>query len=331
MTIDFVITWVDNEDPEWQAAFQRWLPATTEGLDVSEPRYRNWHMLRYWFRGVELYAPWVRKIHFITNGQLPKWLNTSNPKLHVVKHSDILPADALPCFSSHPLELNIHRIEGLSEHFVYFNDDTFLTAPITPESFFHGDKPVDMAITKPKDNANVQINDIIKNDLRLLNSRYKKWQVMLRNPRQWFNPCYKGFLKLTFQSLTDKAFEGFLDPHVPQPYKRSVLEEVWKQFPKELDETTHNRFRSNEDISQWMFRYWQLASGEFYPKYVYHHHAVFFSPQEQWDEMADTVKLQKAKTVTVNDTERITDFKAFAKKTQALFAERLTQPSSFEK
>jgi len=330
MDIDFVITWVDNEDPQWQAAFRRWLPANTEGLDVGEPRYRNWHLLRYWFRGVELFAPWVRKIHFVTNGQLPEWLNTEHPKLHIVKHSDILPVDALPCFSSHPLELNMHRIEGLAEHFVYFNDDIFLTAPTTPSDFFHGSLPVDMAVTKPKDESDDMMNAIIANNLRLINSCYHKWEVELRHPQQWFHPAYLGFLKLSFKSLFDIKFESFLDPHAPQPYTITTLRQVWQQFPTELEATTHRRFRCREDVNQWLFRYWRIARGEFHPQNIFRHNAIFFSPQEQWPDLVEAIKSPSVKIVTINDTDRISVFKTFTAKTAALFQELLPEASSFE-
>lgn len=330
MDIDIVLPWVDNEDPDWQAAFRQWLPANTEGLDVSEARYRNWHLLRYWFRGVEQFAPWVRKIHFITNGQLPKWLNTSHPKLHIVKHSDILPADALPCFSSHPIELNMHRIEGLAEHFVYFNDDIFLTAPTEPTDFFHGDLPIDMAVTKPKEQGGSMMNDIIDNNLKLINASCHKWTIMLRRPLQWFNLSYRGFLKLTFKSLFDTKFESFLDPHVPQPYKMSTLQEIWRQFSVELDVTTHHRFRSRKDVNQWLFRYWRLAHGDFHPQNVLRNNAVFFSPQEKWPDLVKVIKSPSVKTVNINDTDRIDDFDVFATKTQALLSAILPKESSFE-
>lgn len=330
MDIDFVLTWVDNEDPEWQAAFRQWLPADTGDLDVSEPRYRNWHLLRYWFRGVEHFAPWVRKIHFVTNGQLPAWLNTAHPKLHIVKHSDILPADALPCFSSHPIELNMHRIEGLAEHFVYFNDDIFLTAPTVPTDFFHGDLPMDMAVTKPKEQDATLMNDIIDNNLKLINSRFHKWESMLCRPLQWLHLSYRGFLKLTFNSLFDTKFESFLDPHVPQPYKLNTFEEVWGQFPVELNATTHHCFRSREDVNQWLFRYWRLANGEFYPQNVLRNNAVFFSPQEKWPDLVEAIKSPTVKIVTINDTDRINDFDAFAEKVRALFIDILPKTSSFE-
>ena len=131
--IDFVMIWVDGNDPEWQKEKAKYDERVVTTAN-SEVRYRDWDNLQYWFRAVEKFAPWVNKIHFVTWGHLPPWLDTSNPKLHVVNHKDFIPEEYLPTFSSHTIELNLHRIEGLAERFVYFNDDTFLMAP-TPEGY----------------------------------------------------------------------------------------------------------------------------------------------------------------------------------------------------
>src|SRR5690606_21274687 len=78
------------------------------------------------FRGVDKFAPWVRNIHFVTCGQQPDWLDTSHPKLRMVNHKDYIPNQFLPCFNSSLIEIYLHRIPGLAEHFVYFNDDFFI-------------------------------------------------------------------------------------------------------------------------------------------------------------------------------------------------------------
>ena len=90
--IDFVITWVDGNDPEWQKERNKYL---SDKIDLNsnqnaDCRYRDIGTLRYWFRAVEKYAPWVNKIHFITWGHLPKWLNTEHEKLNIVKQELML-------------------------------------------------------------------------------------------------------------------------------------------------------------------------------------------------------------------------------------------------
>ena len=122
--IDFVITWVDGNDPEWIREKEKY--SQNNAGDNREIRFRDWGILKYWFRSIEKFAPWVNKIYFITWGHLPAWLNTNNPKLIIVKHEDYIPSKYLPTFNSHTIEWNIHRIKGLSDNFVYFNDDTFL-------------------------------------------------------------------------------------------------------------------------------------------------------------------------------------------------------------
>ena len=134
--IDFVILWVDGNDPAWREEFVRTRQA--ENDDASEIRYRDWRNLHYWFRSAERFAPWVRKVHFITWGHLPAWLRRDHPKLHIVNHRDFIPAEYLPTFNSNTIELNIHRIEGLADRFVLFNDDTFLTRGCRPEDFAAG-------------------------------------------------------------------------------------------------------------------------------------------------------------------------------------------------
>ena len=133
MQIDFVIPWVDGADPQWRRERHRF---SRDPRDMEECRFRDWEILRYWLRAVEAYAPWVHAVHFVTCGQVPPWLNLHHPTLHFVCHRDYIPESYLPTFSSHTIELNFHRIPGLSEHFVYFNDDMLLNAPVEPEDFF---------------------------------------------------------------------------------------------------------------------------------------------------------------------------------------------------
>ena len=142
--IDFIITWVDGNDPVWRLEKAKY--ETQIKGDSRESRYREWETLRYWFRSIEVNAPWVNKVFFVTCGHLPQWLNTDCSKLVVIKHSDYIPEQYLPTFSSRAIDMNFHRIKQLSEHFVYFNDDMFLIAPTKPEDFFKKGLPCDTAV-----------------------------------------------------------------------------------------------------------------------------------------------------------------------------------------
>ena len=98
--IDIVIPWVDPNDPAWQAEKRKYHDPGNEEADAREIRYRDWDNLKYVFRSIEKCAPWVRKVHFITCGQIPEWMNVNNPKLHLVNHTDYIPAEYLTTFSS---------------------------------------------------------------------------------------------------------------------------------------------------------------------------------------------------------------------------------------
>ena len=143
--IDFVVPWVDGNDDKWIEERKK-NKEGFDGGDDNECRFRDWGLLKYWFRSIERNAPWMRKVHFITYGHLPSFLNPNCPKLHIVKHKDYIPHQYLPTFSANPIELNMHRIEDLSECFVYFNDDMFILDHTTPEFFFKNGKPCDSAV-----------------------------------------------------------------------------------------------------------------------------------------------------------------------------------------
>ena len=136
MGIDFVITWVDMDDPKWKKEFYKYSDKIDNSVnELSEARFRDYGFLKYWFRGVEKFAPWVRKIHFVTSGQKPEWLNTDHPKINMVSHEDYIPKQYLPVFNSNLIEIYIHKIPDLSEQFVYFNDDFYITNHIDPNVF----------------------------------------------------------------------------------------------------------------------------------------------------------------------------------------------------
>ncbi len=133
--IDIVIAWVDGNDPTWQqikALYERPKNINTNedtktSIDNTIQRYRDWENLQYLFRGIEKICSLCKNCSFfVTCGHLPSWLNTKAAKLHIVKHSDYIPEQYLPTFNSSCIELNFHRIDGLSENFIYFNDDFFL-------------------------------------------------------------------------------------------------------------------------------------------------------------------------------------------------------------
>ncbi|EQC39180.1 hypothetical protein SDRG_03386 [Saprolegnia diclina VS20] len=139
--IDAVYTWVNGSDPTWQQSKSHWLQRwsgrnATKDSASAENRFRDNDELRYSIRSLETYAPWIRRIFLVTDGQVPTWLDLSHPRITVVPHSDIFPnASHLPSFASPAIESHLDNIPGLAEYFLYFNDEVFLSAPVLPSDF----------------------------------------------------------------------------------------------------------------------------------------------------------------------------------------------------
>ncbi|MCQ2603521.1 MAG: stealth family protein [Spirochaetia bacterium] len=268
--IDIVIPWVDGNDPVWIEQFNKYNPGNKvlipdEKLSDAS-RFRDYGLLKYWFRGIEKYASWVNKVHFITCGQKPDWLNLNNPKLNWVKHSDYILPEYLPVFSSHPIELFMHKINGLAEHFIYFNDDFFLTDFISPDYFFKNGLPCDYAFLAALDFLNSGIPHIYMNDLIVLNKHFNKGDVIRKNKSKFFSHKYGKRMIRNLLVVNKASFGALATRHFAQPYLKSTLIEVWNNCGDILEKTMAHKFRNQyEDVNQWLFRIWNLYSGNFVP------------------------------------------------------------------
>ncbi|XP_037552157.1 N-acetylglucosamine-1-phosphotransferase subunits alpha/beta [Nematolebias whitei] len=122
--------------------------------DVSASRFEDNEELRYSLRSIEKHAPWVRHIFIVTNGQIPSWLNLDNPRVSVVTHKDIfLNHTHLPTFSSPAIETHIHRVPGLSQKFIYLNDDVMFGKDVWPDDFYSHSKGQKVYLTWPVPNC----------------------------------------------------------------------------------------------------------------------------------------------------------------------------------
>ena len=323
--IDFVMLWVDGNDPAWQEARARYAPAL--GSDARAERYRDWDILQYWFRGVERYAPWVRQIHFVTYGHLPPWLNAAHPKLRIVRHEAFLPADCLPTFSGRPLELNLHRLPGLAEQFVFFNDDMFLFAPVPPTAFFRGGLPCDMAIESPLQCREPTRACALANSLCVINSRFAKRDALRRHPWKWLNPRYGAAGLRNLLLLPWHSFVGFYDFHTPNAYVKATFEAAWAEARAVLEQTTRQRYRSNQDVVQALMKYWQLADGRFAPI----RKRGTFVPLDRLDSAAlARLARRRPRFVCFNDSADVADFEATRRLLGDFLEKSFPQRSAFE-
>lgn len=325
--IDFVVLWVDGNDPVWKAKKAAYHP--TQRADVSEVRYRDWDTFRYWFRAVEKYAPWVNRIHLITDDQVPEWLDTSNPKLHMVSHKDYIPADNLPLFNSSAIEIGIVNIPQLADRFVFFNDDLFLNAPVTPEYFFIDGVPVDMAGLTHRGTSNSTFHGIMENDYALLNKHFNKQSVIRKHFFRWYRPTYgKTFLRTVLYGRGNE-FHGIVIPHVSVPYRKSDHSRVWEKEGALLAETQEHRFRYSTDINHYIFRFWRLCEGDFIPK---RSKGKYLSLRDM-QSVATVERLLKSKCpeLCINDNWTTDDFEVAQERIRIAFDKKFPEKSSFEK
>ena len=328
--IDFVIPWVDGSDPEWIAEFNKYAPKEKRReTDASEQRYRDYGLLRYWFRGVEKFAPWVRTVHFVTCGQKPDWLNLAAPKLHWVKHSDYIPQEYLPVFSSHPIELYMHKIPGLAEQIVYFNDDFFLTSPVRKNFFFKSGLPKDSAVMNAEAGSGNLMTAILFNDLEVINRRFDKRKTIAQHFFKWFNVKYASYLLRNVCLVPWPRFTGFMQPHFAQPFKKSVIEEVWNEFGEVLNRTCREKLRSVNDVNQWLFREWQLCKGEFSPIHPFAG-KKYFSLDADIDAIVSAIEKQKYFEIVLNDSDA-NDYTDRIARIKSAFEKILPEKCGFER
>lgn len=330
MEIDFIVTWVDMNDPEWQKEFAKYSGKKENTRNgVSEARFRDAGFLEYWFRGVEKFAPWVRKIHFVTSGQKPDWLDENNPKINLVKHSDYIPAEFLPTYNSVVIERYLHRIPGLSDRFVYFNDDFYIINSIGPDRFFKDGLPRDIA-TFLYNPSWSQWYRRIKNNLKIINRHFDKKEVMKRDHDKWFHPSYGS--KAIWNHLLRHygRFITLRTPHNAQPYLKSTFEEVWAVAGKELTETSVNRFRALSDYTPELFRTWQICRGNFEPYNTYLDTKMFplmIKPKAA----IRAIYNQSYSLICLNDNVHIRHYDRVMAEIRDAFEHILPDKSSFEK
>ncbi|MEZ0089442.1 stealth family protein [Streptacidiphilus sp. EB129] len=226
--IDAVFTWVDGADEKWQlrrAEYAGELATESHEEAANDARYLSRDELRYSLRALELNAPWIRTVYLVTDDQVPDWLVSEHPRLRVVSHREIFSdAGLLPTFNSHAIESQLHHIEGLSEQFLYFNDDVFLASPLTPNAFFHSNgisrffpSPALVPHGTPS-HLDAPVAAAGKNNRRLIEAEFGTTLIAKMK-------------------------------HVPHALRRSVLAEIEEQFAEEYQRTARSRFRSPMDLS----------------------------------------------------------------------------------
>lgn len=258
--VDAVFTWVDRSDPHWRsryvAAYHR---HQMQGASAApEARHPDHDELRYSLRSLHLYAPWLRHIYLITDGQVPRWLDAHHPGLTVVGHRDLFTGDAvLPTFNPYAIESVLHLIPGLAEHFLYVNDDVLLGRPVLPGTFFHAN-----GLTKffPSRVAQIDLGDPAYSDAPGIAAAKNNRRIIARR----FGRVITHEMK-----------------HAPHPLRRSVLAEICAVTSEELAETRRHQFRHPADLSiaSALHHHWSYLRGTAVPGRIRSLHTDLADPQ----------------------------------------------------
>ncbi len=238
--IDFVYLWCDGSDPVFArqklARMKQANPALVDE-NIGDVRYIQYDELRYALRSVYTYAPWFRHIFIITNHQRPSWF-AEHPKVSIVDHTEIIPSSLLPTFSSICIEMYLDRIPGLSEHFIYANDDIMLNRPLEPSDFFsENGKPVvwmdraqEHRITP--DVAHKILSDPAINDWR--KTVIRAWSL--------------------YRKKSGKPIRYHQPAHSVDAYSKALFRNVLEKNP-ELYTANSAPFRTGNEISRVLFSY----------------------------------------------------------------------------
>lgn len=292
--MDIVITFVDGNDPLWQQDY-----AQTVGPSVIAKRYRDWGLLKYLFRGIEKHLPFIRQVHLVVSreSQVPAWINPQN--VHVVLHRDIIPQQFLPVFNASSIEMFLHRIPGLDEEFLYFNDDCFPVKDCRPEDFFEGNR------------------------------------IILGFTKHFFTGSpFKELCKMS-DSLAKKAagVEASRSYHRPQhictPLFKSECDKVYEKMHDEVFESI-TPLREKKNYNQYIFSDYLFYTGRATGKKIVKKH--FSLRTNSAEKIAKWLKDPQAGLVCINDV-TMSEAKYLKGKEilQQAFQERFPQKSRFEK
>lgn len=213
VAIDVVYTWVDGSDPVWRQKKSAYVDTS----DLLE-RYHSLDELKYSLKSLYKYAPWINHIYIVVDDdQAPQFVNWSDSKITLIKHSEIIPAENLPLFNSVAIETALHHIPGLSEHFLYFNDDVFFGQDVQPQDV------LDVCLCDDTDH-------VAKADLT--QPQYE-WLSNQRNGHRLLEQRYGGGVELVVPS------------HVHHFCRKSLMYEIETMFPEQYAHTQQKKVRQS--------------------------------------------------------------------------------------
>lgn len=251
MEVDLVYLWVNGNDPEWRKKRSKFSKEnySDAGRD-TEARYQDNGELKYSLRSVELYAPWIHRIFIVTDNQIPAWLDTSNPKIRIVDHKEFIPEKALPTFNSNVIEHSLHKIPGLSETFLYANDDMFFNREVKPRDFFASD-----GLPIVRLNRRWFRKFWIKFVEKVLHKSVSNYNLAIQRSALLVERKYGKYI-------------GHKTHHNIDSYRKSDFIHTYEMFREEIEATFSNHIRGTNDVQRNIYSFVPIIEKKAHPKFV---------------------------------------------------------------
>lgn len=246
--IDAVVAWVDGNDQKMLEKRNYYLNklGSEKFLGTRPTFFASVNEIKYCVLSIFRFAPFIRNLFIVTDGQDPniyddvkRYFPERLSSIRIVDHKEIFRGyeEFLPVFNSKAVETMIWRIEGLAEHFVYFNDDFFLIRDIEPEYWFKNGLPVLRGkwVLAP-------YKKIAKAKIKYFTNRY------LLNKKD-YNKFHFFVGQWNSAKLLGMRFRYFLNGHTPYVFRRSTFNEYFSKHDEVLKKNISTRFRTNSQYN----------------------------------------------------------------------------------
>ncbi len=297
--IDFVVTYVDSQDPEWRIGYNKMCERKGVLKILSANRYREWNTLKFIFRGVDKCMPWIRNVYLVVQrqSQIPSWVNTDNVK--VVFHSDIIPERYLPIYNSTGIELFLYKIPGLAEKFLYANDDMIPLSDLSPSDFYDKEDNPKLCCVKREFN---------------------------KNSSQYMHHLHNG-LSLVCEILGEKIPENYIitTGHSIAPMLKSTWELLWREKSSNLSMSI-SPFRTHDNINQDVAQFMQILTN----KYTTSIRNTKYMEMKDIESVCKNIEESNSQILCINDQDSIS-YEYAKKQITTSFMRRFPSKSKYEK
>lgn len=237
--VDAVVTWVDGDDPEHRRKLEEFLGPNSHRPSGAHPtRFRSRGEIEYCVTSLLRFAPWLRNIHLVTDGQTPPLIaklrgTRYEHRVRMVDHRSIFIGfhEHLPTFSNRAIESVLWRIPGLAEHFLYLNDDFQIIRQVAVEDFFRDGSVVLRGMWRTSKERSWP--------RRIKSMLAPEWHRRRQAARAGSHAAQE--LSARMVGFDNKYFQV---PHCPHPMRRSVFARHFSNHPQQLADNVSVRLRS---------------------------------------------------------------------------------------